>query len=242
MNTNEIAVLQARCQESRRQAEMIAQLSPDLPVYRVRFQFARAAGYLAAEHHLAIVTLCEAGLCGTATSLLRAVLEAGATVHWLLYAANSETVRDLHALPPGVFADKPDIPGLKVMLNELAARGPLPRVADIRDMLEPNGAGRWLHKAAHGGIAILKGRNPAGAYSLAQAQIALCVADMFALIAASVGTVIHPALELDNYIGARRDELARELVATHGAKESGDPWKSLPKCIIDDAWDSAGGQ
>lgn len=175
-------------------------------------------------------------------TLLRAVLEQAVTAHWLLYAADSEKVRELHELPPGVFVDKPDFPALKVMINELASRTNLPGIAAIRDMLEPNGEGRWLHKFAHGGIAVLKGRDPSGNYTLRLFQVALVLGDLFALIPSTVNTVVHSASELDRYIGERRAELAIELETTLGSEPIREPWKSFPKCTIFDPWDQAEGQ
>ena len=55
------------------------------------------------------------------------------------------------------------------------------------------------------------------------------VADMFAVAAAAVATVINDAPELFEYLGKRRDQLRLEIIAMSGRHVPEEPWGPFPK-------------
>lgn len=213
-------VVEDRCRQSRALAGQIEQLMPAITPCCRRHDFAACAIDLALEHHRAIVTLVEVGELGTAAALIRPLLEASASAFWLVYAASDEKIA---ALPtePTVETSNHDIP----MLGEMAtALTPFfPAIVGLTDGLSKKGSrtARWLHKYTHGGTPQLARRDRANGWLEAEVILALLRADLFAVLGASVQTVLSANDDLRRYVFGQRDALGAEVASKFGAAVPG---------------------
>lgn len=210
-------VIQDRCRQSKMLASQIELLMPPLNPCCRRHDFAACAVDLALEHHRAIVMLVEAGELGTAAALIRPLLEASASAFWLVYAASDEEVV---ALPtePEVDTSDHDIPMLSEMAKALTPY--FPTIAGLTEGLSKKGSrtARWLHKYTHGGTPQLARRDRANGWLEAEVILALLRADLFAVLGASVRTVLSPNDDLCRYVFGQRDALGDEVARKFGAE------------------------
>lgn len=210
------AVVQSRCRQSGMLAVEIEQLMlPVTPCCR-RHDFAACAIDLALEHHRAIVVLVEAGMLGTAAALIRPLLEASASSFWLVYAASDAEIMALPTEPVVETSDN-DIPMLGEMLTALTPY--FPAIVGLTDGLSKKGSrtARWLHKYTHGGTPQLARRDRASGWLESEMILALLRSDLFAVLGASVQTVLSADDNLRRYVFGQRDALGAELVNKFGA-------------------------
>lgn len=209
-------VVEDRCRQSRTLAAQIEQLMPTVSPCCRRHDFAACAIDLALEHHLAIAMLVEAGKFGTAAALIRPLLEASASAFWLVYAASDEEVMALPTEPAAETSDH-DIPMLSEMATALTPY--FPAIVTLTEALSKKGSrtARWLHKYTHGGTPQLARRDPANGWLESEVVLALLRADMFAVLGASVQTVLSSKDDLSRYVFGQRDALGAELASKFGA-------------------------
>lgn len=204
-----------RCRQSRALAGQIEQLMPAVIPCCRRHDFAACAIDLALEHHRAIVMLVEAGELGTAAALIRPLLEASASAFWLVYAASDE---EIMALPtePTVEASDHDIPMLGEMTTALTPY--FPAIVGLTEGLSRKSSrtARWLHKYTHGGTPQLARRDRANGWLEAEVILALLRADLFAVLGASIHTVLSANDDLRCYVFGQRDVLGAEVASKFG--------------------------
>jgi hypothetical protein len=204
-----------RCRQSRTLAAQIEQLMPVVTPCCRRHDLAACAMDLALEHHRAIVMLVEAGALGTAAALIRPLLEASTSAFWLVYAASDEEIAALPTEPTVETSDK-DIPMLGSMVISLKPY--FPAIAGLSDALSPRGTrtARWLHKFTHGGTPQLARRDRASGWLESDVVLALLRADLFAVLGASVQTVLTANDDLRRFVFAQRDILGAEFASKFG--------------------------
>lgn len=209
-------VVESRCQQSQTLASQIEQLMPAVTPCCRRHDFAACAIDLALEHHRAIIMLVEAGELGTAVALIRPLLEASASAFWLIYAAGDD---EIMALPtePAVETSDHDVPMLGEMAKALTPY--FPAIVGLTEGLSKKGSrtARWLHKYTHGGTPQLARRDRANGWLEADVILALLRADLFAVLGASVQTVLSPNDNLRRYVFGQRDALGAEAASKFGA-------------------------
>lgn len=221
--------IRIRCLESVEQNETLRMLLPGTGPDNLRADFARCAIDLALEHHSAIVGLVLHGHYGSAAALLRPLLEAGTCAYWLVYEADCDWIRGLDGAARG--ESKRDIPDLDDMLKAL--RRTIPKVESLWRSLQNKGPSTWLHKFTHGGVLQLQKRGLAEGWTEQEVQMHLLCADLFSVLAAAVGTVIHQVPDLATYVFPRRDALGEELVGM-GLTASVEPQPNyLPRPLPD---------
>lgn len=200
--------IRMRCAESLQQNETLRRLLPGAGPDTLRADFARCAIDLALEHHSAVIGLVLHEHYGSAAALLRPLLESAASAHWLIYVADCDCISDLERTARG--ESNRDIPDLDRMLKALLKT--FPAAGNLWRSLQSKGPGTWLHKFTHGGVLQLQKRGVLDGWTEQEAQMHLLCADQFAVLAATVGTVIHEAPDLAGYVFPRRDALVEELV------------------------------
>lgn len=211
MTVNE--VIEARCRQSRELARLTERLAPTIKPCCRRHDFAVCAVDLALEHHRAIVRLMDVGEIGAAAALFRPLIEAAAAAFWLVYAAADGDVLALPTDPKNEAASE-DVPMLGEMATALLPY--FPAMATLINGLarKGDGAARWLHKYTHGGTPQLARRDRTRGWTEADVILGLIRADLFAMTAASVLTVIHGDDAFRAHVFGTRDELSKELSAT----------------------------
>jgi hypothetical protein len=160
--------------------------------------------------------LVEAGELGTAAALIRPLLEAAASAFWLAYAASDEEVMALPTEPTVETSDH-DIPMLSEMATALTPY--FPAIVGLTEGLSKKGSrtARWLHKYTHGGTPQLARRDRANGWLEAEVILALLRADLFAVLGASVQTILSPNDDLCHYVFGQRDALGDEVASKFGA-------------------------
>lgn len=208
-------VIEDRCRQSIALAGRIEQLMPAVRPCCRRHDFAACAIDLALEHHRAIVMLVEAGELGTAAALIRPLLEASASAFWLVYAASDEEITALPTQPEVETSDH-DIPMLGEMATALTPY--FPAIVGLTDGLSKKGSrtARWLHKYTHGGTPQLARRDRATGWLEAEVILALLRADLFAVLGASVHTVLSVNDDFRRYVFGQRDALGAEVASKFG--------------------------
>ncbi len=212
--------LALRGKQSTEQAIAIHARVPRQEPATPRHRLARSALALALEHHASITTLSAVGNYSSAAALLRPLMEAGACAFWIVYAC-----------PPPlltmIMAGERDTPTLPKMLQSLRKVAGLEGVDRLAEMLPREG--RYLDSYTHGGMSQLGQRDWMTGFSSQRTRHTLMVADMFAVAAAAVATVIYDAPELFQYLGERRDQLRLETIAMSGRTVPDEPWRAFPK-------------
>lgn len=229
--------VQSRCDQSREVTNQLLQrLRKDRPE-RKRFILARGAIEIAVQLHMGIVTLAEQGQFTSACVLLRSLFESGLTSWWLLYAADSASVRKIWEFQGPIPPDAEDIPGLTAKLDQLVSRGPYAGVKGIAELFKgPQAPGKWMHKLAHVSAPILKLHDGSQAFSTKAMADALMMADIFLLLSVGSSAAIYiESGDLEQFVIDRRREI---LIGLQGKSppDDPDPWRSYP-CIIGDDWD-----
>lgn len=209
-----------RCQQSRVLAGKIHGLAPAVARCCRRHDLAACAVDLALEHHRAIFMLIEAGEVGAATALIRSLLEASTCAFWLEYAASSKQILTLN-IDPAIETSDDDIPMLQSMAKALTPF--FPAILALTDGLNRKGSRRalWLHKYTHGGTPQLVRRDRINGWLEGEVILTLLRADLFAVLGASVLTVLCGNDEFRRYIFDQRDVLAAELASKFGTAVSG---------------------
>ena len=123
------------------------------------------------------------------------------------------------ALPtePAVETSDHDIPMLGEMATALTPY--FPAIVGLTDGLSRKGSqtARWLHKYTHGGTPQLARRDRTNGWLEAEVILALLRADLFAVLGASVRTVLSESEDLRSYVFGQRDALGAEVSNKFGA-------------------------
>ncbi len=212
--------LSLRCKQSTQQALTIHVRLPRQEPASPRHRLARCALALALEHHTSIITLSSLGNYSTAAALLRPLMEAGACAYWLVYACPPERLTM-------ILGGQRDTPTLPKMLQALSKVKGLDGVDALARMLPRQG--RYLDSYTHGGMSQLGERDWKTPFSLERALHTVMVADMFAVAATAVATVIYEAPDLFEYLGERRDQIRQEIITTRGHAVPQTPWNAFPQ-------------
>jgi hypothetical protein len=219
--------IKVRAAESRAQNDRLTQLMPKRPAPSLRANFARYAVDLAMEHHSGLIRVAEAGEYGTAAALLRPILEAATIGYWCMYVASCEELSVLPTTPFGL--QSKDVPRMLPMLRKL--RAIFTPIGDLVLAFETDGWAKWLHKATHGTIPQLtrRGRGWTGDEVIGL----LVLADLFAVLAACLETVIADNTDLAEYGFDRRDALGVESTERFGAEPLPPGMRQFPQPLTD---------
>jgi hypothetical protein len=209
-------VVEARCQQSRTLISQIERLMPAIRPCCRRHDFAVCAIDLALEHHRAAVMLVETGELGSAAALSRPLLEASASAFWLVYVASDQEVLAL-PIDPAVETSVQDIPMLSEMATSLKPYFPAIEVLTGALSKKGSGAARWLHKYTHGGTPQLVRRDRANGWLEGEVILGLLRADLFAVLGASVLTVLYQNEGFCRCVFGWRDALGTEVANKFGA-------------------------
>jgi hypothetical protein len=228
LSQSDLNAIKARAAKSRAQNNLIIELTPGSAPPSLRSNFARCAVDLAIEHHSALIRVTEAGEYGTAAALIRPILEAATTGYWCMYVASCETLKALPTTPFGIQSE--DVPMMRPMLEKL--KDTFPEIGALIQAFEPGGFIKWLHKATHGSIPQLTRRGRG--WTAQEVTGLLVLADLFAVLAGCLETVIADNPQLAAYAYARRDALAVETAERAGEPKPAPDVRRLPRPQTDE--------
>lgn len=171
--------------------------------------------------------LIEAGEVGAASALIRSLLEASTCAFWLEYAASDEQILALN-VDPAIGTSDDDIPMLQSMSKALTPF--FPAILNLTDGLNRKGSRRalWLHKYTHGSTPQLVRRDRINGWLEGEVILTLLWSDLFAILGASVLTVLSSDSEFRRYVFDQRDVLAEELASKFGIAVPGEQPRAHP--------------